>query len=423
MTKNVFVLGLDDFNRVELERIPGAEEIRYHELLPKDRLVDAPHIDFDALLDEARRQLAAFNGSVDAIVSYWDFPSVVLAAVLRQDLGLPGAPVTAVMACEHKYWQRVAQRAVLGTGPAFDWLDPSDPPPLDSLAVRPPFWLKGNVSYTSEAAVRVESADDLAAAFEAVREPLERLGPAFTAAMRYADVPERVQAVTGEMCVAEEELRGELCTIEGYAYRGEVRVYGVVDSIRDQGIEFARFQYPSRTPPRVQQRMESIARRFLAGVGYDDQAFNIEFFYDEDDDALHLLEVNTRHSQSHADLFYAVNGVPNHEVMVSLALGQAPTLSAREHGEYDCAAKFFLRRHEPLRVDAVPPAEEVAAIERDVPGSRIFVDAHEGDVLPERPGQHRYTLAAIYVGGHSERELFDKFESCSQALHFELSPA
>lgn len=423
MSKNVFVLGLDEFNRVELERIDGAERLCFHELLPKKRLVDAPDLDFDALLDEARAILAGFDGSVDAIVSYWDFPSVVLAAVLRQELGLPGASVTSVMTCEHKFWQRVAQEEILGSAPAFDWFDPRAPRPIDTLAVRPPFWLKGNVSYASEATARVGSPAELGKALAAIREPLERLGPAFTAALRFADVPPRVRPVTGEMCVVEEELSGELCTLEGYVHRGEVCVYGVVDSIRERGNEFARYQYPSRVPAPAQEQMKSLTRRFLSGIGYDNQAFNIEFFYDSGADSIELLEVNTRQSQSHADLFYAVHGAPNHEVMVKLALGEAPRLPGPGDGEYEHAAKFFLRRHEGLRVEAVPPRDQIEAIEHDVPGSRISIEVDRGDVLAELPGQHRYTLAAIYVGGHSERELFDKFESCSQALRFELSPA
>ena len=79
---NVFAVGLDAFNLKLLKRVRHPERYEFHGLLDYDRVVSAKRFDMDALLDEARQQLDAFDGPIDAIVGYWDFPTVAMMAVL-----------------------------------------------------------------------------------------------------------------------------------------------------------------------------------------------------------------------------------------------------------------------------------------------------------------------------------------------------
>lgn len=65
MTKNVFVLGLDEGNLDALHEMPRAADCRFHPLLDLDQLRDG--IDVPALLADARRQLAAFDGTADDV--------------------------------------------------------------------------------------------------------------------------------------------------------------------------------------------------------------------------------------------------------------------------------------------------------------------------------------------------------------------
>ncbi|HLS14783.1 MAG TPA: biotin carboxylase, partial [Beutenbergiaceae bacterium] len=76
MTKNIFVLGLDASNHEVLVSMPGAQELAFHQLLTQDELQEG-EVSVPDLLERAEAQLTAFEGSVDAIVTYWDFPATM----------------------------------------------------------------------------------------------------------------------------------------------------------------------------------------------------------------------------------------------------------------------------------------------------------------------------------------------------------
>ncbi|MDZ7748970.1 MAG: hypothetical protein U5K43_09085 [Halofilum sp. (in: g-proteobacteria)] len=107
----------------------------------------------------------------------------------------------------------------------------------------------------------------------------------------------------------------------------------------------------------------------MSHVGYDNSAFNIEYFWDEQLDKVWLLEINTRISQSHSDIFEKVDGVSNQQVTVDLALGRKPDMPSGE-GQYPLAAKFFHRVfHGDARVARVPTREEIDGGRERIPGT------------------------------------------------------
>jgi biotin carboxylase len=104
----------------------------------------------------------------------------------------------------------------------------------------------------------------------------------------------------------------------------------------------AFYQYPSRLLQRVQRRMIEASARFLHHIGYDNAPFKVEFYWNEAQDSIHLLQVNTRISKSHAPLFQSVDGASHHQVMLEVALGRRPAFPHRQ-GRYKKAAKFMWR--------------------------------------------------------------------------------
>jgi hypothetical protein len=113
--KDVFVIGLDTFNLALLDGIMGSETYEFHALLNYDEAVRpaSGRIAFDDLLRTAEARLHQFEGHVDAIIGYWDFPASALVPMLQRKLGLHGPSLEAVTQCEHKYWARCAQSEVL----------------------------------------------------------------------------------------------------------------------------------------------------------------------------------------------------------------------------------------------------------------------------------------------------------------------
>src|SRR5699024_11253393 len=106
---------------------------------------------------------------------------------------------------------------------------------------------------------------------------------------------------------------------------GETVIYVIAASIHyDDSPSFLRDQYPSTLPENVQQRLADISARMVEAIGLEGLTFNIEFFWDPGTDAVTVLEINPRHSQSHAELFADVDGTSNPELLLRLSLGLDP---------------------------------------------------------------------------------------------------
>src|SRR5690606_10568430 len=157
------------------------------------------------------------------------------------------------------------------------------------------------------------------------------------------ELPAEIAEVGATACLAEEAVGGRQVTVEGYSDGGGVHVYGIVDSLTyPQSSSFLRYQYPSQLPEGVRRRQVESSTKVIEQVGLESSTFNIEYFWDADTDRINLLEVNPRHSQSHAIMFEQVDGASNHEVQLRLALGRAPDMPTGK-GDYAIAAKCFLR--------------------------------------------------------------------------------
>ncbi|PAU80022.1 D-alanine--D-alanine ligase [Halovibrio salipaludis] len=423
--RNVFVMALDDFNRAMLERLQGVENLRFHSLLDLETAVDTRHYDIPALLDRARRQLRAFPGSIDAIVGFWDFPTSTMLPILRREFGLRGPSVESVMRCEHKYWFRMNQEKVAPSQtPAYAAFNPFDSRFPDEAPLAYPFWIKPIRSHSSQLGFRINDRSAFADGLTEIRDNIDFLARPFNELMTHAEMPEEVRTVDGWHCLAEEIISaGRQCTVEGYVLDGEIVIYGTIDSLREgvHGSSFSRYQYPSDLPVDVQEAMYKATHDFLKQVGFDDSPFNIEFFYEEDTGQLWMLEVNTRCSKSHSPLFEMVDGASNTQAMVDVALGRKPDFP-EQGGDYRLATKFMLREHEDAYVRRVPTADEIAAIEADIPGVRIQIVAHEGYRLSTLFHQDSYTFetALLFIGGDSLEEIERKSEQVKGRLHFEL---
>ena len=154
---NVFLLGLDAFNARELASIRGADGMRFHRLLTHEKVVRPRGVaDFDALLERAAAELDAFPGRVDAVASYWDFPSNAIAGVMRNARGLPGPTDAAICKCEHKIWSRIEQRAAVpAMVPGFAAFDPFAADPLAQIGLDFPFWVKPVKAHSSHLGFRI----------------------------------------------------------------------------------------------------------------------------------------------------------------------------------------------------------------------------------------------------------------------------
>ncbi|MFC3282159.1 ATP-grasp domain-containing protein [Litchfieldella rifensis] len=427
MSWNVFVIGFDDLGRRLLPHLRHAEDYAFYGLLSPEKVVHADEYAFDDLTANALAELEQFSGSVDAIVGYWDFPTSTLVPVLRQRLGLPGPSLEAVLKCEHKYWSRLEQkRSVPECVPSFQAVDPFAEDVVAGIHIDYPFWIKPVKAHSSHLGFRIDNADQLREALPRIRAGIGRFGRPLDEVTAHADLPQEVAAVTGHHCIAESIISADcLCTLEGYVLHGEVHLTGVVDSVCDARHRsvLLRYEYPSRLPESVQQRMLDYARRFIEQIGYDNAPFNIEFYHDAKSDRISLLEINPRVSRSNAAIFQLVDSAPHFQVMVDVALGIEPRMSRRE-GSYPVAAKQMLRVFEDGIVRRIPSSEERQRVEEAFPGTSVEINVHEGMRLSELRHQDSFSweLGVLFIGANSHDELHDRIDQCREMLPFDIEP-
>jgi hypothetical protein len=419
---NIVVLGLDEANLELLRRVPDADRYEFHGLLTLQELQQGEEIPIAELLRKAEERVAAFNERIDAIVGFWDFPVSTLVPVLCQRFGLRGASLESVLRCEHKYWSRLVQQEVIDEYPPFALVDPDAP--RVPAEVGYPCWLKPVKSFSSKLAFEVTDDHEFAEAMAELGAGIARVGEPFEYLLEQADLPRKVAEAGGQAVLAERALSGNRAAVEGYVQHGRAVVYGVLDSLIYPGVSsFLRHQYPSQLPEQMQQRLADVSRRVMEKIGFDDATFSIEFFCDPDSGEINVLEINPRHSQAHAELFEQVDGFPNHHYMLKVALGEDP--GSPGTGQYRISARWYLRRFSDAVLSRGPTADEIAAVEREHDGVRVFRKAPDGARLSDLSGRdsYSYELAQIVVGADDVAQLEAKYDRCVAALRFEFDVA
>ena len=423
--KKVFVLGLEPFNLELLENFGEKADVTFLEALSAAESVDISEpfklMDLVRLAEERMDE----NGPADAVLNYWDFPGSCLAPLLSHRNNLPGPKLEAVAALEHKYWARKAlDRVAPEASTEFCAVDPFADRPRDMIDIEYPFWVKPFVSHSSYLGFKIENEEQLKEAMAVMRDGIGLFGDPFNEFLDHVEMPEEIAGIGGNHCIAERSIAADTqVTLEGYVFAGEATVYGAVDSVREGGVgsSFSRYEYPSKLPRDVLDRMSDITSKLLAEVGYDNAPFNAEFFYDEETGRVSLLEVNTRPSKSHAPLFQDVEGVSHQKVALDLALGHRPQFP-RGKGKWPSAAKFMVRFFQDGQIKRVPSQAEIHHMQARYPEAMVQVLVGEGQRLSHLRFQDSYSfeIADIFIGGDDPKQLLTKYADVMENLPFEI---
>ncbi len=428
--KNVFVVGMNDFNRRLLEQAPHAGDYNFHVLLDPAELLETYEFPISEMVKRSIDQIKAFqhqtNEPVDAICGYMDFPVSTMLPLICKEFGARSPSLESLLMCEHKYWSRVEQQKIVPDNiPEFCAFDPFDDKALSKIDLPYPFWIKPIKSTGSFLGFRINTEDDFTSAIPQIREQINLIGDPFNFVLGQVTLPSEVADVGGNHCVAEGIIEGRLCTQEGYSLNGRVESMGIVDSIRyENGVSFFRYEYPSTLPYKIQERMQRITEKIIPAMRFDDSAFNIEYYWNREKDKIWLLEINTRVSQSHSEVFRKVDGASNQAVTVDVALGRDPDFP-NQRGEFPRAAKFFWRLFEDGVVRKVPSREEIKRVEKEVHGAVVRPQVTQGMRLSDLLEQDSYSYAIchLFIGGEDQKELLDKYIRCQELLTFEVDPS
>lgn len=417
-TKRVLVVFETAWDRRQLAacaaRWSGAIEVAY----PPPSDVDCPD-DLDPLAFVACAAAGGF-GRIDGVISSSDYPGAVLAAALATELGLAGPRPESVITAGHKYYSRIAQRAAAPDAvPEFALID------LRARDVAPPLALpcfaKPVKGAFSRFARRIDTPQQLRDFAHSAS--LREFGANYLAIFNRAVAAWTDHAIDGRALIVESVLRGELVTVEGFVCAGAVEVLGIVDSTLHPNGSFARFDYPSRLPAPVCERMAAIARRVIAALGLDWTLWNIEMMYDAAADRVSIVEVNPRICGQFADLYQKVDGTNSYEIALALCTGARPVFEPG-CGRFAAAASFPLRVFEPSEVLAAPDDSETAAAEALFPETLVWRECTKGAELADFAGEdgasQRY--AVINLGGSDRADLARRCRAVERRLGFEMGP-
>ncbi len=351
------------------------------------------------------------------VVSHHEQFGALAAALVAERLGLPGTPVQAVLACQHKlHARRVMQQVCPEANLGFADLNARYGGSIPE-GIHYPAYVKPVKAAFSVLARRVDNHAELHRHTRFGRRELwviRRLVEPFERVAR-ARLPE---AGTAHRLMLEEPVHASQFNLDGWVYQGQAHALGVVDAVMYPGTQaFMRWEHPSRLVATVQQRALAVAQRFLTAVGFDHGMFNIEFFYDPASDRLSIIEINPRLASQFSDLYRRVHGLDPHAMSLALALGQDPASVPRSLPLGGAAASLVYRAFSPGTAPNMPGTAQQQALLRLCPEALLFRYPKSGHALARDfkwLGSHRYGI--VHLHGRDEAHLRQRSEAASALL-------
>jgi hypothetical protein len=353
------------------------------------------------------------------VVSHHEQFGALAAALVAEQLGLPGATPESILAAQHKLHARqVLQQVAPEANVRFCGLDArygQDVP----HGLHYPAFVKPVKAAFSVLARQVNNRDELQGHTRFGRRELwviRRLVEPFERVMQ-ARLP---GAGTAHRLMLEEPLPFDTpqYNLDGWVYNGQVHALGVVDAIMYPGTQaFMRWDYPSKSDGRVQARALDVARRFLGAIGYAHGFFNMEFFHDPRSDRLAVIEFNPRLASQFGDLYARVQGRNAHAMSVALALGQDPQDLPRSQPTAGAAASLVYRAFSATSAPPMPSAAQRAQLQHEFADALLFAYPKAGHSLNRDfkwLGNYRYGI--VHLGGRDAADLQARAEKASALL-------
>ena len=349
-----------------------------------------------------------------AVLSHQEHFGAVAAALVAEQLGLPGATPQSLLAAQHKlHARRVLQQVAPEANLRFEELQADYGDDIPHGLHYPAFVKPVKAAFSVLARV-VNDREALQAHTRFGRRELwviRHLVDPFDRLCREL-LP---QAGSAHRMLLEEPLPPEVpqYNLDGWVADGQVHALGVVDAVMYPGTRaFMRWELPSRLGAAVQERALDVARRFLAAIGFRHGLFNLEFFHDPATDRLSVIECNPRLASQFGDLYRRVHGIDPHAMGVALALGEDPAALPRTEPTAGVAASLVYRAFSPQAVPPAPGPAQRAAFAQAYPDALMFSFPKTGAALARDfkwTGNHHHGF--VHIGGR------DRGQMLARAMH------
>ena len=380
---------------------------------------NAALIHFDLLRFAAWQARRGAGRGWAAVLSHHEQFGALAAALVAEQLGLPGATPESILAAQHKlHARRVLQAVAPEANIEFQALDV---PYGDDMpeGLHYPTYVKPVKAAFSVLARQVNSRDELQAhtrfgrrelwVIRRLVEPFERV-----AQQRLAGVGSAHRL----MLEAPIPPNTPQYNLDGWVQDGQIHALGVVDAVMYPCTQaFMRWQLPSALPASVQARALDVARRFLAAIGFRHGFFNMEFFFDPATQRLAVIEFNPRLASQFGDLYQRVQGRNPHAMSLALALGDDPQALPRSQPTAGIAASLVYRCFAAANVPAMPGPAAQAGLRQAFPDALLYCYPKSGHSLDRDfkwLGSHRYGI--LHLGGRDAADLRQRAQQASALL-------
>lgn len=418
--KNILVLFPKDWDRDELEQ-PRYRE-RYQFFYEGFDLFTFPE-NARLMTFNARRYadklVKKYGGRIDGVISNNEQFGALIAAVVAQRLGLPGTDPAVIIAAQHKYYARCLQQKIMPEATPRFSVFPYQMHSAADVGLPFPLYVKPVKATYSVLARRVDSFDELQKHLRF--NPLETL-ILHKLVTPFNDLMERFTPFTidAHHLVGEEIMSGLQVNLDGFVHNGKITILGIVDEVMYPSTQaFMRFEYPSRLPADVLERMKALAEKLFTGIDYGYGFFNVELMYQPETGRLQIIEINPRMASQIVNLYRRVDGYDPYELLIDLALGNAPAVTFGQ-GAFGAAASFVFRRFDGREVTRVPKPSQIESVHQRYPDARLMLYLKRGASLAREMkwlGSYRY--AVLNLGGASTEDLHQRYDEIRRELSFE----
>ena len=360
-----------------------------------------------------------YRGRIDGVISNNEHFGALIAAVVAQRLGLPGTDPAVIIAAQHKYYARCLQQKIVPDATPRFAVFPYQMKSATEVGLPFPLYVKPVKATYSVLARRVDSFAQLQAHLRF--KPLETL-ILHKLVTPFNDLMARFTPFTidAHHLIGEEIMTGLQVNLDGFVHNGKITILGIVDEVMYPGTQaFMRFEYPSRLPADVQERMRALAEKLFTGIDYGYGFFNVEFMYQPDTGRIQIIEINPRMASQIVNLYRRVDGYDPYELLINLALGVQPQITFGA-GAFGAAASFVFRRFDGREVSRVPGQAQIESVHQRYPDARLMLYLKRGAGLAREMkwlGSYRY--AVLNLGGASAEDLHQRYDDICRELSFE----
>lgn len=354
------------------------------------------------------------KSNISAVISTEDYPGISIAAALALRLGLPNQHLQASLLLQHKYYCRQLQKKISPEEtPVFDYLTVDK----TSCDIAFPFFIKPVKGVFSYLAKKIHNQSELQYFITNHAETVRLYAKPFNDFLTtYTDFKKNAAAF-----IAEEILSGVQVTLDGYCWKGEAYIFGIVDSVKyPERAAFQRFEYPSKLPESVQKKIVALAKKIMEASGFNSGMFNIEMFYDQEEDKIRILEINPRLFFAAAHYYESVDSFNSYQIYLDIARGVSPTW-IKNKGAFAVAATFTPRIFENKTVKRVANKETILKIKKEFQDAIIQIEVTPGqNIIGENSQNQGYKYAVISLGGKDWPDLYKRYERLLSLLDFEF---